>query len=122
MRTRVRPFLLPACIEFTEKVSIRTGYQRLAWKCKKNVIAIERPSPACALQQEWIARRIFAVELSQVRWARDLADELSQLLEGSSFRLCRQTRRSWIEPSATWRHAQHSACNPGRTPDPGYPG
>mgnify|MGYP000402742434 CR=1 FL=1 len=45
---------------------VRAGYQGLARKCKKNVIAIERPSTACALQQEWIARWIFAVQLSQV--------------------------------------------------------
>jgi hypothetical protein len=50
VRTRVRPFSLPAGIEFVEKVCTRTGYQGLARKCKKNVITIQRPSPAGALQ------------------------------------------------------------------------
>ena len=50
VRIRVRPFLLPAGIEFVEKVSARAGHQGLARKCKKNVVAIQRPSPSRALQ------------------------------------------------------------------------
>ena len=76
----------PPGIQFVEKARAFGGHQGFAGKCKENVIATEFTAPGCALQKKWIPRRMFAMQLPQVRRTHNLANLLSQRLGELSFR------------------------------------
>ena len=83
----------PTRVERVEKAGF-VGDKGLAGMREQDVITAQFAAARGGLQQEGVARGIVAMQCPQVVRTRDLADALSQLLERSSFRWCRQNRRS----------------------------